>query len=516
MVICLALVGVLLFSSAPAVAQTNTAGTIRVESKEVLVPVLVLDKQRVAQLLHMKSSAFWHQVNNGDFDCWPRLAVHNLSRNDFSVFQDGKQQRIESFTIKRQNDDPPILSDNLGKYREFLGIGGGTWAAMLWEGADRDVAVFPSQLGYEIGYTPSSYSDGVCHRIQITVTRPDFLVFNRSEYCDASDNRGANPLQGMVLGKRILSDLHEQKRSQMSLNVAAIPVFADNGATRVRIVLDYASKSVLKSCYSDTNRIGLVGTFWDDRGRDALRFGDLAAQDWDRNFFTGPIWEKLGARFVHGRCVFRSPFRYETQVAIPPGKYRLQVGLMDGKTFSRAEVSVSIPKYRGGQLSLSGIALARRFRDIKTEPPAESPISFPPRKLDDLPMRRAKSPIALPQNYAPLVSDGVEVTPTANTKFDRNGPFCFFFQIYEPLRPKEAQVKVEAQLRIVDAKTGNVVSQIKPIDAAAYAEPGNPLIPIGRRLDISALPPGTYELQAQATDSTSASTEWQSVAFAVQ
>lgn len=506
--------GVLLCCPAPAVAQTNTAGTIRVESKEVLVPVLVLDKQRVAQLLHMKSSAFWHQVNNGDFGFWPRLAIHDLSRSDFSIFQDGEQQRIESFFTLESDVDPPILADNLGQYREFLGIGGGTWAAKLWEGAGRDVAVFPSQLGYEIGYTPSSYSDGVCHRIQITVTRPDSLVLNRSEYCDASD-RGANPLQGTVLGKRILSDLHKQKRSQMSLNVAAIPVFADNGATRVRIVLDYASKAVLRGCNSDTNRIGLVGTFWDDHGGEALRFGDLAAQDWDRNFFTGPIWEKLGKRFVHGRCVFKSPFRYETQVAMPPGNYRLQVGLMDGKKFSRAEVFVNIPKYRGGLLSLSGIALARRFRDVKTEPP-KSPISAPPRKLQDLPMRRAKSPIALPQNYAPLVSDGVEVTPTANTRFDRNGPFCFFFQIYEPLWPKEPNVNVKAHLRIVDAKTGKVVSQIEPIDAASYAQPGNPLIPISRRLDISALSPGTYELQAKATDSTGASTSWQSVAFAVE
>ena len=514
--ITLALVGVLSCSSAPAVAQTNTAGTIRIESKEVLVPVVVLDKQRVSELLHKKRSAFWHEVNNGDFGFWNHLVVRDLSRNDFAVLQDGEKQTIESFTLEKQNQSP-VLTDNVGKFREFVGVGGGTWATPLWENywAGRNVFELPALSGYEIGYEPPSSPDGSCHKLQITVDRPNSIVFARSEYCYAS-RKGADPLHGTILGKRIESDLkNDHKRVQLTFDVAAIPLLADDDTDRVRVVLDYASNPVGDHCGSTPDSVGITGTLFSDHRREILRFSDEAARFGGGDLIIAPIWMKVVERLNKGQCMYQSPFRYETQLKIPPGEYRLQIGFMDGKKFGRAEVPLMVPKYAHEQLSISGIVLARTFRDLQMEPP-ESPSAVAPKTFRDVPMKPAESPIALPQNYAPLVSDGAEITPTANTRFERNGPFCYFFQIYEPLWAKQPHSKVEAHLRIVDARTGNVVRQIKPIDAAPYAQPGNPLIPIGGRLDISNLPTGAYELQATAVDYTDANTIWQSVAFTVE
>ncbi len=510
------LASAVLCSSAPAVAQTNTAGTIRVQSREVLVPVVVLDKERVERLQHMSWSDFWHQFNTGNLNpLFESLAVPSLSATDFRLFQDGEEEKIESFKPDEQGDSP-ILTDNLGKYREFVGIGGGTWAMPLWEHYTAGGNVLEASLsGYEIGYTPSSSPGRACHKIEITVDRPNSIVFARREYCEAS-RKGADPLQGTALEKRIAFDLQKKRRGELSFQLAAIPLVASDGTARVRIVVDYASNAVIENCNSAPEDIGITGTVLGKDGKELFQFSDEAARTrGDGDPIIDVIARKVLWGFSKGRCPYIAPFRYETQVQIPSGKYRLKIGLTDGRKFGRAEVPFTVPNDDREQLSISGMALARRFRDLQTKPP-ESPVTVAPRSFHEIPMKPTASPIALPQNYAPLISDGVEITPTANTLFEKNDPFCYFFQIYEPLWLKQPQPKVEALLRIVDATTGSVVRQVKPIDAAPYAQPGNPLIPIGGRLDISNLPTGAYELQAKATDSTGASTQWRTVAFSVE
>jgi hypothetical protein len=517
MVVWLALVGVLLCSSAPVVAQTGTARTIRVETKEVLVPVVVVDKQRLEDLQHMKRSIFWQRVNRGDFHFLESLTIRGLSANEFTVVQDGEKQKIESVTPEEQKQSP-IITDNLGNYREFVGVGGGSWAIPLWEDSSAGKNIFepPALPGYDVAYTPSSYSDGACYKIKVTVDRPDVLVFSRNEYCNASRN-GADPLRGTTLGKQIESDLQKNRSNALMFDVAAIPLIASDGAARMRIVLNYASDTIIEHCGSAPQSIAIVGTFVGSNARYILSFSDEAVRAGDLYLtVVAPVIRKL-MRFGNGRCLFLAPFRYETEVEIPPGEYRLQIGFMDGKKFGRGEVLLTVPNYSRKQLSISGIALARRFRDLRTEPP-ESPSTVAPRGFHEIPMKPTDSPIALPQNYGRLVSDGAEIAPTANTRFLRSDPFCYFFQIYEPptSTSQPQQPKVEAQLRIVDATTGHVARQVKPIDAARDAQLGDPLIPIGGRLDITNLPPGAYELQAKATDSTGASTDWRSVAFSVE
>jgi len=477
--------------SPSALAQTASGGVIRVESNEVFVPVLVVDKKRVAEFQHMNREAYWKQVVAGDWHSIERLAVPGLSAKDFRLWEDGQQESVSGVAAQGQSDSP-IIFDNLSGYRELLGPGGGTWAIPLLETVNQNEG--PDLAGYDIAFIPAPSPDGSCHEVNVAVDRPDSLVLARTEYCNARRS-AADPLKGTTLGSQLRADIQSNRPGKISIAATAIPLFTPGG-TRVRIVVDYASQPEFESCTSKPAAIGILGVAYSDNGTRPISFSDEISRMYGDDLLGWRFWTRLAARKTNTPCPFRAPFRYETQVEIPPGNYRLQIGFRDGKKFGRADLEVTVPRQEGTGLSISGIALARRFRDI--------------------PMRPANSPTLLPQNYAPLVSEGVELTPTANTGFQKNSPFCFFFQIYEPLLLKQPQPKVEAQLRIVDANTGKVATQIKPINATPYAESGNPIIAIGRRIDISFLPIGSYRLEVQATDSAGESTPWRTADFTIE
>lgn len=516
MVVWLALVGVLLRSTAPAVAQMDTAGTIRVESKEVFVPVLVVDSQRLEKLERMNRSVYWHHLDDGDLQFLERLAVPGLSLKDFTVLQDGEQQRIVSVAPEPQRQDP-IVTDNLGKYREYVGVGGGSWAVPLWElsySQGRLVDETRSFSGYAIGFMPPPSPDGSCHKIQILVDRPNSRVFSRNEYCQSS-RQGADPLRGTGLGQRIESDLQKDMRNQLSLKLAATPLFANNGSVPVHVVLDYApdSNPLIVSCDHKPEPIGIIGTLWSESRKEVFRFSDEAMRRGDNSLVN--TLEFILAPFEQDTCTFFAPIRYETQIEIAPGQYHLEIGFMDDRKFGRAEVPLTVPSYRSGQLSISGIVLARRFRDLQLQQP-ELPIAVPSTFFRDTPTVPAKSATALPERYPPLVTQAIEVTPTANVRFTRKGQFYFYLQVYEPQSSEMPQPSVNLNLRMVNSETNEVIRQLKPVNAAPYRLPDSLVIPVGGGILIANLPKGSYQLQAQATDSTGASTEWQSVAFAVE
>ena len=114
------------------------------------------------------------------------------------------------------------------------------------------------------------------------------------------------------------------------------------------------------------------------------------------------------------------------------------------------------------------------------------------------------------------MSRGVEFEPTGNTRLKKGGTLYTYFEIYEPLVEGQSPATVQIQLRIFDSRTGEVVSDSPPISAAPYIKAGSSIIPVGRGLDISKLPKGSYRLDVQATDSTGKSTAWRSAHFTVE
>lgn len=498
--ICLVLLGSAVVSLfAPAVAAQTGAPAIRVESNEVLVPVLVLDKRRVAKLRDIDPVLFLREAESGNYAAFKDIAVSNLDARDFRVFEDGRKQKIER-VVDESEAGPPVLKDNLSRYAEFVGVGGGTWVWSAPLDLPRILSLTSIFLpgrrlsGYLVAYAPPPSPSGSCHTVSVKVNRPKSIVYARQEYCDTK-NSAADPLKGTKLGNKLEYDLSSRKKGKLNLATTTFASLSPTGKSPVHVYVEFPHPKHVRfnrvAPCSETPTIGIIGAVYTGNGTLARRFSDFLSSQAFANVSFAPVLSLLP--FIpSGYCVSNDPSRYQTQILLPPGQYSLQLAVIDGKEFGRANARFTVSGNDGGRLAISGIVLARRFR--KTSP-------------DQL-----GAATETPEDYTPLISRGFEVIPTPDSSFPKGEPLCFFFQVYDPRQTDH----VEAHLRIVDAKTGTVVKQIGPLDAAQYRTPGDLVVPIGGGISTNDLLPGSYRLEVQATSSENESTGWQVANFTIQ
>jgi hypothetical protein len=122
----------------------------------------------------------------------------------------------------------------------------------------------------------------------------------------------------------------------------------------------------------------------------------------------------------------------------------------------------------------------------------------------------------MPFEFVPLVSKGIEFTPTGDTRFKKKEPMIAYFEVLEPLLAGTGPTRVQFQMRITDVKTGEVKSDtgLRPSDS--YIQTGKTVIPIAEQIAIHELPSGTYRLEVQASDSAGKSTVWRAASFTIE
>lgn len=480
-------------------AQTGDSNAIRVQSSEVLVPVMVLDEKKIANVRKTDPYVFGQELKQSNFGVWNDLAVRGLTAADFRVFEDGREQLVQRVS-KRLQSGPPLLRDNLGYFWDFLGVGGGIWTVPVQgnEAASASNITLPTLPGYLVGYSPPPSPGGSCHEITVKTARPQSLVFSRREYCDTLVS-AADPLKGTEFEKRLAADMASRKKSQIALSITTFAPFTSAGAVPVQIYLDFPSRPLVLGggdCGEPVKgTIGLLGAVYTETGNLAARFSDFASQGTDSDYSFGPLMTLLPSP-PGTRCVYNEPAHYRTEVSLQPGKYDLRVVLREGKKFGRAAIPVTVENHDLAHLAISGIAVVKRFRGTGAE--------------------SHDTPTSLPQNFAPLFSNNFEETPAADARFHAGDPFCFYVQVYEPQESSSRQPKVTLYLQILDLKTGKVMKKLDPEDAAPYITPENPVIPVGGEIDVTKLPKGPYELQVQAADSTGATTPRRSAKFTIE
>jgi hypothetical protein len=470
-------------------AQKAGPRPIRVETREVYVPVLVLDKSRIVQLQEMKPSEYGQELvaNTLDFGA---VAVRDLNARDFQLSEDGQEQKIENVASGFQLPRP--IQDNLGLSQDFVGAGGGVWIA---PGPSRDYhdgmeVNVPDWPGYLIAYVSPRASDGHCHQVAVKVDRPDSLIFGRTEYCNTSD-----PLKGTDLGKRMESDLTSGKKGTIGLSLEAADLFTNTQTTRVQISVEFSPNRISrtgKDC-SGLPEIRILGMIYAKDGTLAARFSDFMSRNFSPRGQAMPLLLPTSRGPIS--CVADGP-SYQKQIHLAPGEYNLQVALMDGKDFGRTSIPFVVEGYDKQHLAASGIALVRRFRDVR--------------------VGLLRTHTDLPVDYIRLLSQGLEFMPTANAYFEGAMRLGYYFEVFEPPSVQPPVLTVQVHLRILDAESGAVKIDLPAFSAEPYTIAGDPVIPIGGKIDVSELPSGSYRLEVQATDSAGQSTPWRTVNFIAQ
>jgi hypothetical protein len=490
---------VLTFIAACAVASSSFAQesgnvpVIRIESRQVLIPTRV-----------------WAKVEDSDYE-----EVH-LSTRDFRLFEDEKEQTIEKVMLIRPYRSP-LLADNQGNQYSIALNSMGEWTSL--GSVTRLLSFFATPI-YEIAYRPPESPEGSCHTIKIKVepksesgnrmttvemgqipfgnrilnpmhivNRRDLLLDYRTQYCNVTHS-ASDPLYGTPAGDRLEIIVNSDKAEVEGFSLSAVDFHDESNTSRVRVALDFPHLS--NQTGIPDFQVTLLGFFSRANGGIAARFSDS---------------KEMGCRYIEnesddvvrhlcGRDFFYN--HYETEVDLPPGDHNLRVAIDFGGALRRAEVPVHV-RAPEKSLAVSGIALCKRY--FAHDQPQQGPLPPP----DGIP--------TLPFELKPLVSKGIELTPTADTRFKKKDPLAAYFEVYEPLLTSGGNVHAQFEMRVIDAKTGEVKSDsgFKPADG--YVNPGKVVIPISQKVAIEELSAGEYQVQVRAKDSSGNSTDWRTTSF---
>ncbi len=463
-------------------AQAQTAGPppIRVESNDVLVPVLVLDKKRLDRIHRMDLSSFIREANAPGSHLFQDLAVLGLPASDFHVFEDGREQKILRVTSN--------LESGLG------GPGQQEWVTNLPFGAGPDVIIhLPDWPVYLVAYQPPPSPVGSCHQVTVKVHRSRLLLYARPEYCN-TPHAANDPLKGTHLGNQMEADIGSASAGEIRLSVMAFHFSHGTAAADTDVVLEFPASRGKLDC-TNLPEIGFLGMVYTSNGDLADRFSGLLFGDFSLGGESVPLIAPSSTQGQFPPCQLIGPNRFQTRLDLAPGEYVLKAVMRDGNKFGRTETAINVENYDGKQLAISGIALAREY----------------PRSNTQL----QKNASALANYFAAPTGSAFEAL-TADTRFTEGEPLGFYFEVYSPQQTAPAATTVMARLRILDRNTGRVVKDLQPMNTDFYRKPGDPVMPIGGEIDITDLPSGSYELQARATDSSGQSTVWRSVAFRIE
>jgi hypothetical protein len=462
-------------------AQTEGGPPIRVESHEVLVPVLVVDKKRLQAVHQMDVQAYASAVDAPNSHLLVDLAVTGLAATHFHVFEDGKEQQVERVTPK----DVAMFGDDSAP-----GIGPVYESSHEYMPAFENAVRAPVWPAYLVAYSQPPSRDGSCHKVRITVDRPDSVVYARPEYCNTT-HAPNDSLNGTKLGIQLLDDLDSAKDARLPFLATVFSSLHSSAASYTDIVLEAPeSPRVLADC-SKLPEIGVLGLVYAADGNVAARFSGLTLGDLSQH---GQSWfSPLPSRTS---CTIAGARIFHARVDLPSGEYKLRAAIRDGDHVGKIEIPITAGQLDGTQLAISSVVLGRKYRRV--------PVG-------------ARDIMAVsPGRYVPLVSKGWEIIPTADTTFKQAEFLTFYAEVYSPVQAASQDRTVQLHMRIADERTGQVVKELRPLDTAPYSNPGEPVIPVGGGVDIGGLPGGSYLLEVQATDSLGQSTAWRSVAFRIE
>jgi VWFA-related protein len=331
---------------------------------------------------------------------------------------------------------------------------------------------------YFLGYTPPDGADGTCHTLRVKLDRGGEKVRSRTGYCNAKP-------KDMLVGKPVEKELEERATAQAAGSITgtleAPFVYTSPNEARVNVAMEIPAASVNfskdKSKYhADINILGIAHAA---DGSVGARFSDQVTLDLEKD-----DWKRFNLM----------PLAYSNQFQIAPGKYNLTVVLSaGGQNFGKYEVPLAIDSYDGKAFTLSGIALSNEMK-----PAAGLGGALEEDLLSD---------------RTPLVVKGTELVPSASNHFKRTDSVALYAQLYDPDLAGATPPAIKVSYNIIDVKTDKPVISIHNVDASSFVQKGSPMLPIGLKVPVDKLQPGSYRLDMQAYDAAGGMTTVRHVQF---
>lgn len=324
---------------------------------------------------------------------------------------------------------------------------------------------------YLLGYEPTESEIGSCHTIKVKADRAGAVIRARSGYCNVKS-------LDLLAGNPIEKDLENRAEAAARGNVPAsmqLPFFFTSPNTaRVNVAIEIPGDAVKyeKAKGKFHSEVNLLGIAYKPDGTVAARFSDAVKLQ------SGSKKEVESAS--------EQPVHYESQFDVASGTYNLKVVFVSGgESFGKLEMPLVIEPFDSKHFKLSGLALSKNFFKV-----SESGQS-----LDSV----------LLQDRTPLITQGLQIVPAGSTTFKKTDSVVVYAEAYEPLLANNdpaAKVPVVAiKLRVLDRKTAaeKFDSGMSRIDN--MIQKGNPVIPLGMKVPLDTLVPGSYQLELSAVDS---------------
>lgn len=318
---------------------------------------------------------------------------------------------------------------------------------------------------YILGYVPRESPEGTCHTLKVKLNRGGTNVRSRSGYCNV---KASNTLEGKPAEKQLESRATGSQGGSIKGAMQAPYFYTAANVARVNLAMEIPADTVQfnKDKGKYHANLNVLGIAYRSDGTVGARFSDTVNLDLEKD-----DWKEFT----------KTPYRYENQFDAIPGTYKLTVVLSaGGDAFGKFETPLQIDAYDGKQFSLGGVALtnsAQRLGDIPTS-------------LDS----------ALLEDRTPLVVQGMQITPSGSNRFKRDENVVLYSEIYAPLIASANPPRVGLGYRIFDRATNKEVFFTGVLPADNFIQKGSPVVPIGLKVSVKDLAPGSYRLTLQAAD----------------
>jgi VWFA-related protein len=318
---------------------------------------------------------------------------------------------------------------------------------------------------YILGYVPNDTPEGSCHTLKVKLNRGGTNVRSRSGYCNV---RTANTLEGKPVEKQLESRAAAAQAGSIHGGMQAPYFYTSANIARVNLAMEIPADAVHfnKEKGKYNANLNVLGIAYRADGSVGARFSDTVNLNLEKD-----EWKQFT----------QNPYHYENQFDASPGTYKLTVVLSaGGDAFGKFEAPLQIDSYDGKHFSLGGVALANNAQ-----------------KLGDIP---TSLDAALLEDRTPLVVHGLQIMPSGTNRFKRDENVIVYSEIYEPLLTSDNPPKIGLGYRILDRASKKEVMFTGVVAADGFIQKGNPVVPVGLKVNVKDLAPGGYCLVLQAVD----------------